>query len=103
MPPASDEALAALPMRTAARVAGRRRPAVLMAALGSERAAEVMHHLREEEIETLSLEMVKMGPIDEETTEAILGELAAISADGLGGIAGGIELAREGLERALGA
>ncbi len=102
MPPAPDEAVAALPVRTAARVAGRRKAAVLMAALGSERAAEVMHHLREEEIEALSLEMVKMGPIDEETTEAILGELAAISADGVGGIAGGIDFAREVLERALG-
>src|SRR5271156_2693925 len=102
MPPASDEALAALPMRTAARVAGRRKAAVLMAALGSHRAAAGMPPPRGEEIETLSLEMVKMGPIDEETTEAILGELTAISADGLGGIAGGIELAREVLERALG-
>jgi len=103
MPPASEEALAALPVRGVTRVGGRRKAAVLMAALGSERAGEVMQHLREEEIETLSLEMVKMGPIDGETTEAILGELAAISADSLGGIAGGIELAREVLEHALGA
>ena len=103
MPPVSDEPLPALPMHTAQRLAGRRKAAVLMAALGPERAAEVMQHLREEEIETLSLEMVKMGSIEEETTEAILGELMAISADGLGDVAGGIEFAREVLERALGA
>jgi flagellar motor switch protein FliG len=103
LPAASDE-LGALPMRTAARLAGRRKAAVLMAALGPERAAEVMQHLREEEIEGLSLEMAKMGSVEEETTEAILGELAdSTRADSIGDVSGGIEFAREVLERAIGA
>jgi flagellar motor switch protein FliG len=102
--PAAAEELAALPMRTVARLAGRRKAAVLMAALGPERAAEVMQHLREDEIESLSLEMAKMGSVEEHTTEAILGELAAAtSAEGVGDVAGGIDFAREVLERALGA
>ena len=102
--PAASEELGALPMRTVARVAGRRKAAVLMAALGPERAAEVMQHLREEEIEGLSLEMAKMGSVEEETTEAILGELAdSAGADSIGDVSGGIEFAREVLERALGA
>jgi flagellar motor switch protein FliG len=102
--PAASEELGALPVRTVARVAGRRKAAVLMAALGPERAAEIMQHLREEEIEGLSLEMAKMGSVEEETTEAILGELAdATRAEGVGDVAGGIEFAREVLERALGA
>jgi flagellar motor switch protein FliG len=102
--PAASEELGALPMRTAARVAGRRKAAVLMAALGPERAADVMQHLREEEIEGLSLEMAKMGSVEEETTEAILGELAdSARADSIGDVSGGIEFAREVLERALGA
>ena len=47
-----------------------------------------MQHLREEEIEGLSLEMAKMGSVEEETTEAILGELAdAARADGIGDVA----------------
>jgi flagellar motor switch protein FliG len=104
LPAASPEALPTLPMRTAVRLAGRRKAAVLMAALGPERAAEVIQHLREEEIESLSLEMAKMGSVEEETTEAILGEVAAAArAEGIGDIAGGIEFAREVLERALGA
>ncbi|HWX44092.1 MAG TPA: flagellar motor switch protein FliG [Solirubrobacteraceae bacterium] len=104
LPPATDEPLAALPLRTVARLAGRRKAAVLMAALGSERAADVMQHLREEEIESLSLEMAKMGAVEEQTTEAILGELAfAAGPDGMGDVAGGIDFAREVLERALGA
>jgi flagellar motor switch protein FliG len=102
--PAASEELGALPVRTVARIAGRRKAAVLMAALGPERAAEIMQHLREEEIEGLSLEMAKMGSVEEQTTEAILGELAeAARAEGVGDVAGGIEFAREVLERALGA
>jgi flagellar motor switch protein FliG len=101
--PSSDEPAGTLRPAEAPRLAGRRKAAVLMAALGPDRAAEVMQHLREEEIESLSLEMAKLGAIEEETTEAILGELAAAAApDGFGDVAGGIDFAREVLERALG-
>jgi flagellar motor switch protein FliG len=103
LPPASEQPTAALPLHAVARLAGRRKAAVLMAALGSERAADVMQHLHEEEIESLSLEMAKMGSVEEQTAEAILGEVAAAAGDGLGGTAGGIEFAREVLERAVGA
>jgi flagellar motor switch protein FliG len=105
LPPAS-EAPAAAPgggaLVPAPRLGGRRKAAVLMAALGPELAAEVIQHLREEEIESLSLEMTKLGAIEEHTTEAILSELAAAATSGLGDVAGGIEFAREVLERALG-
>lgn len=104
LPAASDAPPASLPVRTVARLAGRRKAAVLMAALGSERAADVMQHLHEEEIESLSLEMAKMGAVEEQTAEAILGEVAAAAGpDGMGGTSGGIEFAREVLERAVGA
>ncbi len=87
----------------AQRLAGRRKAAVLMAAIGPTLAAEVMQHLREEEIEGLSLEMAQMGSIDEDVTEAILEELAlAAGSDGLGDVVGGIDFARDVLERALG-
>lgn len=101
--PAVEEP-AGLPARTNARISGRRKAAVLMAALGSERAAAVMQHMREEEIEGLSLEMAKLSTVQEETTETIFNELAALSSsDGGGGVAGGIDFARDVLERALGA
>lgn len=100
----SDAPVATLPEPAAEHVAGRRKAAVLMAVIGPDLAAEVMQHLREDEIEGLSLEMAKMGSIDEDVTEGILEELAlAAGADGLGDVAGGIEFAREVLERALGA
>ena len=88
----------------ATQVGGRRKAAVLLAALGAERAAGIIQHLKDEEIENLSLEMVKLGAIEEHTTEAVLKELAAAAApDGLGDVAGGIDFARDVLERALGA
>jgi flagellar motor switch protein FliG len=102
LPAASEAPAAALPARAIPRLGGRRKAAVLMAALGPERAAEVIQHLREEEIESLSLEMAKLGAIEEEITDAILGELAAAAGAGGGEVAGGIEFAREVLERALG-
>jgi flagellar motor switch protein FliG len=96
---------AALPVRTAARIPGRRKAAVLMAALGSERAAGVMQHMREEEVEGLSLEMAKLSSVEQETAESIFNELASVAnADGgLADVAGGIDFARDVLERALGA
>lgn len=96
LPPASEAPAAMLPQRISARLGGRRKAAVLMAALGAERAAEVMKHLREEEIESLSLEMAKLGSIEEQITEEILGELAAAAGPGsMGDVAGGIDFARE--------
>jgi flagellar motor switch protein FliG len=104
LPPASDQAVVAGSQRAAMPASGRRKAAVLMAALGPDRAAEVLQHLDEDEIESLSWEMAKMGSIEEQTTAAILGEVAASTRpEGLGGVSGGVEFAREVLERALGA
>jgi flagellar motor switch protein FliG len=101
--PATDPGAEPHNQLLAVSVGGRRKAAVLMAALGPERAAEIMQHLQGEEIENLSLEMAKMGSVEEHTTEAILTELAAAaSPDALGDVSGGIEFAREVLERALG-
>ncbi|MGA9875598.1 MAG: hypothetical protein WBQ21_07305, partial [Solirubrobacteraceae bacterium] len=64
------------------RLPGARRAAVLMAALGSERAANVMQRMGEEEIEGLSLEMARLSSVGAETTESVFGELAAVTRDG---------------------
>ena len=45
-------------------VTGRRKAAVLLVSLGTEKAAEIFRHLREDEIESLSLEMAKLQRID---------------------------------------
>jgi flagellar motor switch protein FliG len=81
---------------------GRKKAAVLLVSLGSERAARVFKHLRDEEIEALSLEMAKLHRVDPLTTGAVLEEFAATieAYDSL--MAGGVDYAREVLERALG-
>jgi len=83
-------------------VAGGRKAAVLMAALGSERAAVVMKQLRDEEIESLSREMARLSHVAAETTDSVFSELAAGASTGEQGVVGGAEFAREVVERALG-
>ncbi|HSC03459.1 MAG TPA: flagellar motor switch protein FliG [Solirubrobacteraceae bacterium] len=83
-------------------LAGRKKAAVLLVSLGPDKAAEVFKHLRDEEIESLSLEMAKLQRVDPLTTVTVLEELAATveAYDSL--MSGGVDYAREVLERALG-
>ncbi|HEX5308103.1 MAG TPA: flagellar motor switch protein FliG [Solirubrobacteraceae bacterium] len=82
-------------------LSGARKAAILMAALGPERAAGVLRQLGEQEIESVSLELAKLNAIGSETTDSVLGELAAL-VDGAGaGARGGVELARAVIEQAL--
>jgi flagellar motor switch protein FliG len=83
-------------------VAGRQKAALLLVSMGSERAADVFRHLREDEIETLSLEMAKLQQVPLGMIEAVLEEFTATiqAYDSLS--SGGVDYAREVLERALG-
>jgi flagellar motor switch protein FliG len=81
---------------------GRRKAAVLLVALGPAKAAEVFGQLSEAEIEELSLEMAKAGDIPTEQVQQVLEEVTENSL-ALNSIAvGGVDYAREVLERALG-
>jgi flagellar motor switch protein FliG len=93
---------AAGPVLKRPQLAGRKKAAVLLVSLGPDRAAEVFKHLRDEEIESLSLEMAKLQRVDPLTTATVLEELAATveAFDSL--MSGGVDYAREVLERALG-
>jgi flagellar motor switch protein FliG len=81
---------------------GRKKAAVLLVTLGPEKAAEVFKHLHYEEIEALSLEMAKLQQIEPGVSNFVIEELAATvqAYDSLS--AGGVEYAREVLERAIG-
>src|ERR1700727_2587651 len=79
-------------------LSGPRKAAVLMAALGSERAATVLAKLGEEGIEALSLEMAKLDAGGAETTESVIGEMAKASGRPGGVTSGGLEFAREVIE-----
>ena len=86
---------------TTPRMSGGRKAAVLMAALGSARAANVMQRLGENEIESLSIEMAGLDAVGPETTESVFTELATLSGAEMGA-SGGMEFARGVIELALG-
>jgi flagellar motor switch protein FliG len=98
LPGASAERLPA----TTEPVSGARKAAVLMAALGSERAAKVLQRLGEGEIESVSMEMASLSSVGAETTDSIFHELAGLTGAGELGVAGGLDFARGVIERALG-
>jgi flagellar motor switch protein FliG len=95
-------ALAELP-RPTVKLPGREKAAVLLVSLGPERAAEVFRHLKDEEIEALSLEMAKTRQIPQDTSEAVWQELVETVMAEAYVAEGGVEYAREVLERSLGA
>ena len=99
LPPAPPQP--ALTTRTMERLSGRRKAAVLIAALGPELAASVIQHMQEDEIEAISLEMSKLSAVGEQAAEAIMVELATLTSEQIA-VSGGIDLTREVLERALG-
>jgi flagellar motor switch protein FliG len=84
------------------KVQGRKKAAVLLVALGPDRASEIFKHLHYEEIESLSLEMAKMQHLEPTMTTKIMEELAATVQAYDSIAAGGVEYAREVLEKAIG-
>jgi flagellar motor switch protein FliG len=86
-----------------AKMTGRQKAAILLVTLGPERASQLFGHLRDDEIEALTLEMAKLRNVDVETTEAVIGEAMEMSAamNYIG--SGGFEYARDVLEKSLGA
>jgi flagellar motor switch protein FliG len=84
------------------RITGARKAAVLMAALGLERAASLIALLGDEEIESLTREMSRLHSVGAETTVSIFNELAAAAGSGGGEVSGGSEFTHEVIERALG-
>jgi flagellar motor switch protein FliG len=81
---------------------GRRRVAILMVSLGPDLAAEVYKNLADEEIEQITVEIATLGPVDAELTNQVVAEFyhTAVAQQYLS--QGGIGLARDILEKALG-
>ena len=100
--PAADVPLPE-PARPRLRLPGRQKAAVLLVSLGPQRAAEVFKHLKEDEIETLSLEMAKTRQVPMDTSEAVWNELVETVMAEAYVAEGGVDYAREVLERSLGA
>ena len=100
--PAAAAAAAPVPAKRKLEIKGRKKAAVLLVSLGPDRAAEVFKHLHDDEIESLSLEMAKLQQVDQLTQATVLEELAATVEAYDSMLAGGVDYAREVLERAIG-
>ena len=81
---------------------GVQKAAILMIALGAENSAQVIKHLNEAEIEQLTLEMANVRRISPEQRDYVVEEFHQMCMANAYISQGGIEYAREVLERALG-
>lgn len=83
-------------------LSGRQKAAILLITLGPEVSAQIFKHLREEEIEQLTLEIANVRKVDSQDREVILGEFHQICLAQEYISQGGISYAKEILEKALG-
>lgn len=81
---------------------GRQKAAILLITLGPEKSASIFKHLKEEDIEQLTLEIANMRTVSPEEKESILQEFYQVCLAQEYISEGGISYAKEILERALG-
>ena len=82
---------------------GKQKAAILLITLGPDVSARVFRHLREDKIEDLTLEIAALPRVEPEYKDAILGEFHELCLASEYMSQGGIEYAKEVLEKALGA
>lgn len=81
---------------------GRQKAAIFLVSLGPDVSAEIMKHLREDEIEQLTFEIARLDKVEPEDKDKVLLEFQEMMmAQGFIST-GGIDYARDVLERALG-
>lgn len=81
---------------------GRQKAAIFLVTIGSEISAEIFKHLREDEIETLTFEIARLETIEPNQKDAILMEFQELMMANEFITTGGIDYARELLEKSLG-
>lgn len=84
------------------KIDGKRKAAVVMVAVGTESAAKVYKHLKEEEIEQLTLEVATLPRLDSESMDSILNEFYEMCLAQKFIIEGGVDYAKDVLEKAFG-
>ncbi len=81
---------------------GRQKAAIFLVTLGSEISSEIFKHMREDEIETLTFEIARLESIDSEDRDRVLQEFQELMMAQDFITSGGIDYARELLEKSLG-
>ncbi|MDR1985934.1 MAG: flagellar motor switch protein FliG [Treponema sp.] len=83
-------------------IAGRQKAAIFLVSIGAEVSSEIFKYLREDEIETLTFEIARLETVESEQKDAILQEFQELMMANQFISTGGIDYARELLEKALG-
>jgi flagellar motor switch protein FliG len=81
---------------------GRQKAAIFLVTLGSDVSAEIFKHLREDEIEQLTFEIARLDKVEPDEKDKVLMEFQELMMAQEFISNGGIDYAREVLERALG-
>ncbi|GHV50997.1 flagellar motor switch protein FliG [Spirochaetia bacterium] len=83
-------------------LSGREKAAAFLVSIGSEVSSEIFKYLREDEIETLTFEIARMETIEAEQRDSVLQEFQELMMANQFITSGGIDYARELLEKSLG-
>jgi flagellar motor switch protein FliG len=83
-------------------LSGRQKAAIFLVTLGSEISSEIFKHLREDEIESLTFEIARLENVDSEDRDKVLNEFQELMMAQDFITTGGIDYARELLEKSLG-
>ncbi len=81
---------------------GRQKAAIFLVTVGSEISSEIFKHLREDEIESLTFEIARLDNVDSEDRDRVLQEFQELMMAQDFITSGGIDYARELLEKSLG-
>jgi flagellar motor switch protein FliG len=84
------------------KLTGRQKAAIFLVTLGSEISSEIFKHLREDEIEQLTFEIARLESIDSKDKDMVLQEFQELMMAQDFISTGGIDYAREVLEKSLG-
>ncbi len=82
---------------------GRQKAAIFLVTLGSEISASIFKHLNQEEVETITFEIARLGNVNSEDRDLVLQEFQEMMMAQDFMAAGGVDYARELLEKSLGA
>jgi flagellar motor switch protein FliG len=89
-------------VRRESRMSGREKAAILYMALGSEQSAKITQRLTQDEAELISLEIAKLNRVEPDMAEAVLIEWIEVAVAGEAVATGGVDYAREVLDKAYG-
>lgn len=102
MPDVAVDAAPAVPDTALERLTGAQKVAVLLVSLGVEAASKVLRHMRDDEIEKVSIAIAMLRNVSTETLEAVIVDFREMSMAQSYIAQGGISFSRDALTSALG-